>query len=189
MIPSMLTFRVSPPDPVPQDPSSCCPTQPLPSDQAPTLLPLMGGLRALEGRPPGEGCQTSAPRGPSLWLGEAFSTVNHYCNETSSVPPLTTTGCSSASWPPARAGVQMVPSEPRCPSWPRLPAPFQVLADSLFTSLGPGVAGLPCPHPDGQCWQRPLLILCLLTSQPYPHGTRELSCSRPQGSQGLPVSG
>ena len=54
----------------------------------------------------------------------------------------------------------MVPSEPRCPSWPGLPAPFQVLADTLLTSLGAGVAGLPCPHPDEQCWQRPLLIWC-----------------------------
>ena len=89
LILSMLTFRVSPPDPAPQDPSSCCPTQPLLSDQAPTLLPLVGGLRALEGRPLGEGCRTSAPRGPSLWLGEAFFT--DYCSETSSVPPLTTT--------------------------------------------------------------------------------------------------
>lgn len=63
LIPSVLTFRVSPPDPVPRDPSSCCPTQPLPSDRALTPLPFVEGLRALEGRPPGEGCWTSAPRG------------------------------------------------------------------------------------------------------------------------------
>lgn len=96
LIPSVLTFGVSPPDPVPQDPSSCCPTQPRPSDRALTPPSPCGGPEGFRRQAPRRGLldlysQGQVPYGasPSLWLGKAFSTVNH-CSETSSVPPLST---------------------------------------------------------------------------------------------------